>query len=344
MVAGLVLFAHHGDMVVGPVHGRTHQVAGTGIHADVLLIDVLFVDGPGDQMSVRTGHEAAQLGIQGHVTHPGGHQHLLIGPADSLADDGDIIGRLLRTVGDPHAAGEVDEGDMDAGLRLQLRCQLEENAGEGGVVVVRQGVGGQEGVDAELLGAHGGKAGKCLRDLGAGHAVLGVAGIVHHLEALPGLAQGEHAAGIVAAADFLRHMADGPLQIVHQRQIVQVDDGAQPVRHLEFLRRGIIGGEHDVLTGDAAPLRDHQLRHGGTVAAAALLVQQLQQGRGGSGLHGEILPVAGIPGKCLPQAAGILPDALLIIDVERGGVLGGDGLQLVLCDKGGLHINSLKSS
>ena len=233
---------------------------------------------------------------------------------------------------------------MDAGLRLQLRCQLEENAGEGGVVVVRQGVGGQEGVDAELLGAHGGKAGKCLRDLGAGHAVLGVAGIVHHLEALPGLAQGEHAAGIVAAADFLRHMADGPLQIVHQRQIVQVDDGAQPVRHLEFLRRGIVGGEHDVLTGDAAPLRDYQLRHGGTVAAAALLVQQLQQGRGGSGLHGEILPVAGIPGKCLPQAAGILPDALLIIDVERGGVLGGDGLQLVLCDKGGLHINSLKSS
>ena len=55
-------------------------------------------------------------------------------------------------------------------------------------------------MDAELLGAHGMEAGKGLSDLGAGHTVLGIAGIVHDLETLPGLAEGEHAAGIVGGS------------------------------------------------------------------------------------------------------------------------------------------------
>ena len=45
VVAGSVLLAQHGDVVVGAVHGRAHQVGGTGVHTDILLINVLFVDG-----------------------------------------------------------------------------------------------------------------------------------------------------------------------------------------------------------------------------------------------------------------------------------------------------------
>ena len=331
-------------MVVGAVHGRPHQVGGAGVHADVLLVDVLFVDGPGHQMAIGPQHEPAQLRTDGHVAHPGGYQDLLIGPPHPFADGGDVVGGLLRPVGDAHAAGEVDEGDVGAGLRLQLHSQLEQDAGQGGVVVVGEGVGRQEGVDAELLGPHGRQTGEGLRDLLPGHAVLGVAGVVHHLEALPGLSQGEHAAGIIAAADLLRHMADGLLQIVYQGQVVQIDDGPQPVRQLELLRRRVIGGEHDLLSGDAALFRHHQLRQGGAVAAAALLVEDLQNGGRGGGLDGEVLPVAGVPGEGSPQAAGVFPDAPLVVDVEGRGVSGGDGLQLLFGDKGCFHGNDLGSS
>ena len=89
---------------------------------------------------------------------------------------------------------------------------------------------------------------------------------------------------------------------------------------LELLLRGVVGGEHDSrLPGDAAALRHHQLRHGGAVAAAALLVEQLQNGGGGSGLDGEVLPEAWIPGKGGLQAAGVLPDALLVVDMKGVG-------------------------
>ena len=192
-------------------------------------------------------------------------------------------------------------------------------------------------MDAEVLGTQLRQAGEGLGNLGAGHAVLGVAGVVHDLEALPGLSQGEHTAGIVAAADGLGHRADGLGQIVHQSQVVQVDDGAQLMGQLEFLGGRVVGGEHDVLAGDAAALGHGQLRQGGAVAAAALLLEKLQNGRGGGGLDGEVLPVAGIPGEGLPQAAGVFPDACFIVDMERSGVLGGNGLQLIPGDKWCFH-------
>ena len=47
MVAGGVLLSHDRNMVVSAVHGRAHQVHRTGVHADIFLIGMLFVDGPG---------------------------------------------------------------------------------------------------------------------------------------------------------------------------------------------------------------------------------------------------------------------------------------------------------
>src|SRR5699024_3368682 len=77
VVAGGVLLAQHRDVVVGAVHGRAHQVGGAGVQADVLLIDVLFVDGGGDQRAVGPGHEPAHLGKDGNVPHAGRDQDLL---------------------------------------------------------------------------------------------------------------------------------------------------------------------------------------------------------------------------------------------------------------------------
>ena len=52
--------------------------------------------------------------------------------------------------------------------------------------------------------------GEGLGQLGPGHAVLGLSRLVHHLEALLALPQGEHPAGVEAAAHRLRHPAQYP--------------------------------------------------------------------------------------------------------------------------------------
>ena len=192
-------------------------------------------------------------------------------------------------------------------------------------------------MEAEALCPQGGQPPEGLRQLGPGHAVLGLSGVVHDLESLPALSQGEHAAGVIAAADGLGNGSDGLPQTVNQGEIVQVDDGPHAVRLPELLRGRVVGGKHDIFPRHAAALRHDQLRQRGAVAAAALFMEQLQNGRGGGGLHGEILPETGIPGEGPAQAAGVLPDAPLVIEVKGRGVLGGDGLRLGFADKRRFH-------
>ena len=42
--------------------------------------------------------------------------------AHAFADNGNIIGRLLGAIGNTHAAGEVDESNVNTGLLLQFNC------------------------------------------------------------------------------------------------------------------------------------------------------------------------------------------------------------------------------
>ena len=209
---------------------------------------------------------------------------------------------------------------MAPGVPLQLHGQLEEHPGQGGIVVVGQGVGGQESVDAEVLGSQLLQAGERLLHLLLGHAVLGVPRLVHDLEALLALPQGEGAAGIVAAGDGLRDTAQGVIEEVHVGQVVQVDDGPQLVGVAELLGGGLVGGEHDLMAGKSTALCHHQLGEGGAVHATALGVEQLQNAGGGGGFHGEIFLKAGIPGESLVQLLGIVFNPRLVVDVERGGI------------------------
>ena len=198
-------------------------------------------------------------------------------------------------------------------------------------------------MDAEPLGPLGLQHPERLGDLGTGHAVLGVAGGVHHLEPLLALPQGEHAAGVVAAEHGLRDLADGLLQKFHMGEVVQVDHRPQAAGELVLLRQGVVGGKHDLLPPETALLRQHQLRQAGAVGPAALILQQLQQGGGGGCLHGEILLEARVPGKGLVQGAGVGPEAPLVVEVEGGGVLGGDCVELPLGHKGCFHVDVLAS-
>ena len=52
-------------------------------------------------------------------------QNFLICAPDAIADDSNVIDGLFRTVGNSNTAGEIDKSNMDAGLPLQIHCQLE---------------------------------------------------------------------------------------------------------------------------------------------------------------------------------------------------------------------------
>ena len=73
-----------------------------------------------------------------------------------------------------------------------------------------------------------------------GHAVLGIAGLVHDLEALLALAQTEGAARVIAAEDILGHTGH-TLQEFHHGGVIQVDVSAQLIGLLHVLHRGLVG-------------------------------------------------------------------------------------------------------
>ena len=116
MIVRRRLFAEYGNVVVGAVHGRTHQIDRTGIHADVIFVNVFLMNGLGDKRAVGSQHEAAHLRINRDLTESRGNQDFLVNPLHLSADLRNIVGALFRAIGDAHASREVDEGNLRARL------------------------------------------------------------------------------------------------------------------------------------------------------------------------------------------------------------------------------------
>ena len=125
---------------------------------------------------------------------------------------------------------------MCAGLALQAHGKLKEDARELGVVVVGDGVAGKECVDAKVFGALGLERAKGLEELLGGHAVFGVAGVVHDA-----VGELEQTARIKAAADRLGDGACDALKELDVADVVKVDDGAQLVGELKVRCRRVVG-------------------------------------------------------------------------------------------------------
>ena len=138
------------------------------------------MDGLGNQASVGAHHKTAHFGADRHIAHTGGNQNLVVGCVYALANGVDVVRLLLGQVGDAHTAGQVDKGDMRARLALQTHGKLKEDARELGVVVVGDGVAGKEGMNAKILGAFGLEYAEGFKELLGGHAVLGIARVVHN--------------------------------------------------------------------------------------------------------------------------------------------------------------------
>ena len=222
--------------MVGAIHGRANQVDGACVHADIVLVNLLFVDGLGDQASVGAHHKAAHLGADRHIAHAGGNQDLVVGRVYALADGVDVVSLLPGQVGDTHTAGQVDKGDMRARLALQTHGKFKEDARELGVVVVGDGVAGKEGMDAKILGALGLEHTEGLKELFSGHAVFGIARVVHDA-----VGELEQAARVKAAADRLGDGACDALVELDVADVVEVDDGAQLIGKLKVRRRRVVG-------------------------------------------------------------------------------------------------------
>ena len=67
VVGGEALLAQDGDVVVGAVEGRAHEVGHAGVEADVVAVGVLEVADGGDEVARGAGDATAALEAEGHV-------------------------------------------------------------------------------------------------------------------------------------------------------------------------------------------------------------------------------------------------------------------------------------
>ena len=295
-------------MVVGAIHGRANQIDGACIDTDIVLVDLLLMDGLGHQAAVGPHHKTTHLGADRHIAHAGGNQDLVVGRVYALADGVDVVSLLLGQVGDTHTAGQIDKGDMCARFTLQAHGKFKEDACELGIVVVSDGITGKEGMDAKILGTLGLEHAEGLEELLGGHAVFGVAGVIHDA-----IGELEQAARIKAAANRL---GDGPrnaLKELDMADVVKVDDGAQFIRKGKVRRRRVVGREHDVVPRDAQRAGDHELGIARAIAAAAVFVENGDERRVGIGLDGKVLLKSRVPCKGVAYFLHVTADARLVV-------------------------------
>lgn len=174
----------------------------------------------------------------------------------------------------------------------------------------------------EFLGAQLLQPDIALLDLLGGHAILGIAGVIHN-----GVTQCKMAAGIVAAADQRRDPYQ-PIQKIDMGNVVQIDNSTQLTGQFILRSGGLIGREHDLLSAETALVRQHQFHLTGTVHTAALFLQDLQNTGRRRSFYGKIFPEPLIPGKRLIKFAAILTDPLFIVQMKRRRIFFHDFLQL----------------
>ena len=138
-------------MMVGAVHGGTHQVYRTGVYTHILFMGMLLMDGLCNQTAIGAQHKTAQLCAQRYITHTRRHQNLLIDLPHPFADGADIIRLLIRTVRDADTSGKIDKGNMSPRFLMEADCQLKQDLCQHGVILICHRVACQKGMNAEIL-------------------------------------------------------------------------------------------------------------------------------------------------------------------------------------------------
>ncbi|MPM29924.1 hypothetical protein SDC9_76466 [bioreactor metagenome] len=131
----LVFLAHHGDVVVSAVHRGPHEVAGAGVHADILLVRFLFMDRARHQIPERPRDIPSQLGEDADL-QAGRLDNAVVFALHFLAHVADVRLLFVGAVRNADAAGKVDHGNHRACLFVELDSGFKELARQRRVVVV----------------------------------------------------------------------------------------------------------------------------------------------------------------------------------------------------------------
>ena len=336
VVAEVLFLAEDGDVMVCPVHGGTHEVCHAGIEADVVLVGLLLVEHGSDKPAGGAGHGAATFHGDGHVREAVGAENGIVCLMDAIADELQVHRLLLREVGDAHAAAEVHEFQMDAELFLDFHREVEHELGGVDEGIGAQFVGDDHGVEPEALHTFFLRLLVGIEKLVPGEAVFCLRGLADDVIAL------DEVAGIVAEGEASRY-SRVLFQIVDVADVVEVDDGAEFESLLEFIGRSVVGGQHDLLSRDAACLGKEQLRQGTAVRPGTFFLQDLDDAGIGRCLDGEVLAELRRPPEGMLECPDVFADGLFVVDVERGGILPDDFLKPFFGNRKGFfcHVNAL---
>ena len=151
VVTRRVFFAHNGNMMIGAVHRRTHQIDRAGVHADIFLVGMFFVNGSCDKRTVRPHHKPAELGVNGNIAHACRYENFVINSFHAFADFENIVRLLVGLIGNTDTAGKVDKTNIGAGFLFQTDGDFKQSFGKSRIIVICHGVAREESVQTEFF-------------------------------------------------------------------------------------------------------------------------------------------------------------------------------------------------
>ena len=181
--------------MISTIHSRTHQVHGTGIHTDILLVGMLFMNDLSYQMTIRSHHITSQFGIDCYISHSCRYQHFFVNLADTFTDRFDVVRLLIRTIRNTDTAGQVDKCNMCTGLLFQLHSHFKKCLSQCRIIFIGHSVTCKECMNTEILHTFCFQNLKSLEQLLCGKTIFCIAGVVHNI-----ITDREISARIVSAA------------------------------------------------------------------------------------------------------------------------------------------------
>ena len=173
---------------------------------------------------------------------------------------------------------------------MKADCQFKQLARKHRIIFICYRITCQKCMNSEMLHSLTHQNPVCIKKLFLCHSIFGIARIVH--DSVTHLKQ---SARIESAGNGLRQFADRLLQKINMCNIIQINGRADFICIAILFCRSIIGRKHDLTSGCADCLTEHQFRNGRAVKPASFLHQQLHDHRIRSCLYRKIFAKSSVP-------------------------------------------------
>ena len=280
------------------------------------------MDGSCNQCAVGSQHKASHFGKDGNIAHACRCQNFFVYPSYPFADCHDVTFKFIGFVRNADPTGKIDKCNMNIQLVFQLHSQFKNNLRQHRIIIIGFCIACQKGVNSKVLCALFLQQLEGFLQLFLCHAVFCITWVVHNA-----VAYLKYITGVITAGNRFRNFC----KLFKKRNmgnIIKVDDCAQLCRFDEILRRGYVGGKHNILSLLPNSIRQQQLCVRGAVRTAPLLLQNLQDSGCGGCLYRKIFSEPFIPGKCGIYLPRIFADTLFIVNMEGCRVCFDDFLRL----------------